>query len=70
MLESEDVEAIQAAGAELEPTSHKIAEALYAKAEQEQADGGDGAGPDQAGDATAGPADDVVDADFEEVKPS
>ncbi|MFP6599020.1 MAG: molecular chaperone DnaK [Deltaproteobacteria bacterium] len=70
MLESEDVEAIQAAGAELETTSHKIAEALYAKAEQEQADGGDGAGPDQAGDATAGPADDVVDADFEEVKPS
>ncbi len=70
MLESEDVEAIQAAGAELEAASHKIAEALYAKAEQEQADGGDGAGPDQAGDATAGPADDVVDADFEEVKPS
>ena len=70
VLEGEDAEAIQAASAELEAAAHKIAEALYAKAEQEQADGGDGAGPDQAGDATAGPADDVVDADFEEVKPS
>jgi molecular chaperone DnaK len=70
MLESEDSEAIQAAGAELEAAAHKIAEALYAKAEQEQAAAGDGAGPDQAGEATAGPADDVVDADFEEVKPS
>lgn len=72
-LEGDDTEAMQAATEELTQASHKLAEAMYAKAAKEQAE----AQGDQAGDGSAGPGagstqakenDDVVDADFEEVK--
>ncbi len=78
VLESEDVEAIKAACEELEKSSHKLAEALYKKAESEQAgaaaaeganNGGQAEGADTDGDGPTG-GEDVVDADFEEVKPS
>jgi len=76
-LETEDVDQIKAAAEELEKSSHKLAEALYQKAQKEQAASGEadpaagnGTGAD-AGDDADGPDDDnVVDADFEEVKPS
>ncbi len=68
LLESDDEEAIKAATEELSQASHKLAEQLYAN--QGQAD----AGAEGAADAgAAGPAgdkadDDVVDADYTEVK--
>lgn len=75
ILESEEVEAVRAASEALEASSHKLAEALYKKAEAEQAaSGGDDAGAPGEGNGAAAAqgegADDVVDADFEEVKPS
>jgi molecular chaperone DnaK len=76
VLESEDVDAIKAATDELEKSSHKLAEALYKQAQQEGAaassdsDGAEGNGSAE-GDADRDSGDDdVVDADFEEVKPS
>lgn len=67
-------EALQAAAAALTQASHKLAEAMYAKASDDgdgAAPGGD-AGPDAGaaggGSATNDGKDDVVDADFEEVK--
>ena len=77
-LESENVDEIKAASEELEKSTHKLAEALYNKAQQEQAAAGAdaGGGPtangaDAGSDPAAGGADDdVVDADFEEMKPS
>jgi molecular chaperone DnaK len=67
-LESEDVDTLKAAREELEKSAHKLAEAMYKKAQAEQAGGGDDAGP-EAGAGSKGDGDDVVDADFEEVKP-
>ncbi len=80
-LESEDLDQLKAAKDELEKSAHKLAEAMYAKAQAEQqaaAAAGDpsatdGFEPGAAGDgadASDGGGDDVVDADFEEVKPS
>ncbi|TFH22393.1 MAG: molecular chaperone DnaK [Myxococcales bacterium] len=72
-LESEDVDQIKAATEELEKSSHKLAEALYAKAQAEHGAGGPTANGASAGDGGAtggGDNDNVVDADFEEVKPS
>jgi molecular chaperone DnaK len=73
-LDSEDVDAIRAAKTELEQTAHKLAEVMYKKAQESSAsEGGDGgspgasAGAGQSGGRPGG--DDVVDADFEEVKP-
>ncbi|MDD3248964.1 MAG: molecular chaperone DnaK [Smithellaceae bacterium] len=66
-LEGDDLDAIKKAQDELMNVSHKLAEAMYAKTSggPEAADGAGAAGPD----ASAGkPDDDVVDADFEEVK--
>jgi molecular chaperone DnaK len=79
-LESDDPETIRTATEELEKSSHALAEALYKKAQAEaetaSADGPDaGAGPtngasgDGASGSSGGDDDDVVDADFEEVKP-
>jgi len=70
-LDLEDVAAIKAAKDELEKTAHKLAEVMYKKA---QADGGAQGGDDDGGSPDSGAArgaggDDVVDADFEEVKP-
>ncbi len=73
-LAGEDTEAMQAATEELTQASHKLAEAMYAKAAKEQADA---QGPQAGDEGSAGPgtgstrakgSDDVVDADFEEVK--
>ncbi|MFZ1985179.1 MAG: molecular chaperone DnaK [Desulfatitalea sp.] len=66
-IEGEDVAEIKRLSEALTQTAHKLAEAIYQQtAQKEQAAGGDGGG---SGDASkAGNDDDVVDADFEEVK--
>jgi len=63
-LEGQDAAAMKAAAEELTATSHKLAEAMYAKASQQAA--GDPAGREKAAGDTKD--DNVVDADFEEVK--
>ncbi len=79
-LETDDVDTIKAATEALTQASHKLAELMYAQASQDQPGGGAGAaGAGAAGAGAAGAAggsaggkkdddDDVVDADFEEVK--
>jgi len=78
-METDNIDEIKPAAEELTNASHKIAEAMYAKASQQQAgqqgaasggaSGAGAAGPDQGGaSGTSGGGDDVVDADFEEVK--
>jgi len=65
LMEGEDAEAIKKATDDLAQSAHKLAEAMYAKAPGAEAEAGGGA--EQAGSAK--PKDDnVVDADFEEVK--
>ena len=65
VMEGEDVEAIKQKSEELTQASHKLAEAMYQEAAKAGAQGGADAGQD----AGAAPQDDdVVDADFEEVK--
>ncbi len=68
-LEGDDAAAIKAAQEEVTQASHKLAEAMYAKTAGEQQQG-PGAGPGAGPQAAAGGKkdDDVVDADFEEVK--
>lgn len=75
VLEGDDTEAMQAATEELTQASHKLAEAMYAKAAQEQAEAqgaqaapGEGSAGTGADSTKAKENDDVVDADFEEVK--
>ncbi len=76
MLDSDDIDKIKAATSELEKTSHKLAEALYKKAQAEAASGqsassGNGSGAQAGSSSSSGSDDDnVVDADFEEVKPN
>jgi molecular chaperone DnaK len=71
-LESEDVGVLKSAADELSQASHKLAEAMYARAAKEQQ--GAGAGGEQAKAQEAGDGraeenkENVVDADFEEVK--
>jgi len=65
IMEGEDAEAIKKATDELAQASHKLAEAMYAKTEGAQAE--EAAGTDQTG-ASKPKDDNVVDADFEEVK--
>jgi molecular chaperone DnaK len=70
-MEGEDPEEIKRLSEELTQASHKLAEAMYQQASQDGTQGGPGAGPQTgAGDqqGAAPPDDDVVDADFEEVK--
>jgi len=75
-LEGQDAAAMKSAVEELSKASHKLAEAIYAKASQQQTGQGPqpgaGAGAGQtAGDGQdRGRREDVVDADFEEVKGS
>ena len=66
-METEDVAEIKRLSEELTNASHKLAEAMYqqASAGQQQADAAGGSA-DQPGGAA--PEEDVVDADFEEVK--
>ncbi len=78
-LETDNVDEIKNATQELTNASHKLAEAMYAKASQQQqagsqagtAGGASGANASSAqtgASGTSGGGDDVVDADFEEVK--
>ncbi len=74
VLDSDDVDVIKPAMEALTAASHKLAELMYAQASQENPGGGSDAGGGEAGGGEAGGAkpkkddDDVVDADFEEVK--
>ncbi len=64
-MEGSDAEEIKKITEELTQASHKLAEAMYAKASQEQAGGGPGTDTGAGGPSKE---EDVVDADFEEVK--
>ncbi|MCK5196254.1 MAG: molecular chaperone DnaK, partial [Desulfobulbaceae bacterium] len=65
-LETDDIDAIKTANEELTQASHKLAEIMYSQASQQQQQA------DASGDAGEGAEkkddDDVVDADYEEVK--
>jgi molecular chaperone DnaK len=63
-MEGEDTEEIKRLADELTQASHKLAETMYAKAAEQQAQAG-AAGAESAGEASKD--EDVVDADFEEV---
>ena len=65
-LEGDDAAAMRAAAEELNQASHKLAEAMYAKASQQQAQQDPTQPPPESGDTNSD--DNVVDADFEEVK--
>jgi molecular chaperone DnaK len=66
-MEGEDTQEIKRLSDELTQTSHKIAEMMYSRASQQQAQaGGAGGGGPQGGASKKD--EDVVDADFEEVK--
>jgi molecular chaperone DnaK len=65
-MEGEDTSEIKRLSEELTQVSHKIAEILYAQAAQSQAQAGPEAGPGETGSAKKD--EEVVDADFEEVK--
>jgi molecular chaperone DnaK len=71
-LEGDDIDAIKKAQDELMTVSHKLAEAMYAKTAGGQGGpGADGGAQQHSGDqqqASGKKNDDVVDADFEEVK--
>lgn len=65
-MEGEDTEEIKRLSDALTQSSHKLAEAMYQQASQSEDAPDQEAGPQQPG--TGGSDDDVVDADFEEVK--
>ena len=69
-MEGDDLEQIKKLSEELTQVSHKLAEAMYqqASAEAGSQPGAEGAGPENPGQPAGAPDDDVVDADFEEVK--
>ncbi len=69
-METTDAAEIKRLSEELTTTSHKLAEKMYSQASQQgPGPGGPGAGPEAGhGGGTRKPDDDVVDADFEEVK--
>jgi molecular chaperone DnaK len=71
VLDSDDAEKITTARNELEQSAHKLAEALYKKAQQQgaAAPGGDASAGGASANGGKGDDDNVVDADFEEVKP-
>ena len=80
-LESKEPAEMDAAAETLSKASHKLAEAMYSKTREQQGGGAgpqpgaDGAGGPQGGanggtEQPGGPKDDVVDADFKEVKDS
>jgi molecular chaperone DnaK len=69
VLEGQDAEAMRKAAEQLSQSSHKLAEAMYAKASQQQAAQQETAEKhEDKGGGTSGKKDDVVDADFTEVK--
>jgi molecular chaperone DnaK len=70
-MEGDDVDAIKAAQEELTQASHKLAEAMYARVAKEQqgaSANGDGQAGPMGGDGKPQDKENVVDADFEEVK--
>ncbi len=67
VMDGDDVEAIKQKSEALTQSSHKLAEAMYKEAAQ-QGGADAGSADDGAGGQGAAPDDDVVDADFEEVK--
>jgi molecular chaperone DnaK len=77
-LEEKDPEELNRAAETLSSASHKLAEAMYSKTRQAGGEGGAGAGPEGATGGNGGAAgadgageskkEDVVDADFKEVK--
>ncbi|MCL1979620.1 MAG: molecular chaperone DnaK [Proteobacteria bacterium] len=70
-METEDIQAIKSATEALTQASHKLAELMYAQAKNQGGDAGAGAAGAGAAGAAGGKRkddDDVVDADFEEVK--
>jgi molecular chaperone DnaK len=67
-IEGDDIDAIKRAQEELTNVSHKLAEAMYAKASASQAGAGAQGGPKGEQPGAGKKDDDVVDADFEEVK--
>ena len=67
VMDSEDQDAIRREMEALTQTSHKLAEEAYKRASEQQAGAAGAEGPHDAG-AGQKPDDDVVDADFEEVK--
>jgi molecular chaperone DnaK len=69
-LEGQDAQAMRTAAEQLGQASHKLAEAMYAKASRQQQAGQEGAGDAKEQSTNDGKKkkDDVVDADFEEVK--
>lgn len=67
-MATEDVTAIKTASDDLAKASHKLAEQLYAQTQDPNAAAGGCAGGGCAGGDTQKPEDDVMDADFTEVK--
>ncbi|MCB2215352.1 molecular chaperone DnaK [Desulfofustis glycolicus] len=74
-LKGDDLQTIKSGIEALTTASHKLAEIMYAQAAKENPDGGDAGGPEGGSSQTGGSSkgggkgdDDVVDADFEEVK--
>jgi molecular chaperone DnaK len=68
-MEGDDAEQIKAKSDALTQASHKLAEAMYQQAAQSEQAGGAGPGGAEAGaQSSAAQDEDVVDADFEEVK--
>ncbi|NTV15466.1 MAG: Hsp70 family protein, partial [Desulfobulbaceae bacterium] len=67
LLTGDDTEAIKAGTESLTQASHKLAEIMYAQATASQPGAGGGAAGGEAGTKKKGD-DDVMDADFEEVK--
>jgi molecular chaperone DnaK len=65
-METDNTEEIKRMTDELTQASHKLAEAMYAQANQQQAQAEGAAGAESAADSQTD--EDVVDADFEEVK--
>ena len=70
VLEGQDADAMRKAAADLSESSHKLAEAMYAKASQQQAPQQQAEEKPEEKNSSAGgkKKDDVVDADFTEVK--
>ena len=69
-LESQDAQALRSAVDELNRSSHKLAEAMYAKASQQHSSAQQSSAgkQEQSTDGAGKKKEDVVDADFEEVK--
>jgi molecular chaperone DnaK len=65
-MEGDDKDEIRRLSEELTTASHKLAEAMYQQAAQAEGQNPEGAGP--GGTGAASPEEEVVDADFEEVK--